>query len=41
MGKKESSGFDRMSKLADSDDVFEDTFTIKEDKKKKEEEKEK
>lgn len=33
MGKKESSGFDRMSKLADSDDVFEDSFSLKEEKK--------
>lgn len=36
MGKKESSGFDRMSKQADREDVFEDTFSLKKDKKEKE-----
>jgi hypothetical protein len=38
MGEKESSGFDRMSKLADSDDVFEDTFSLEEKNDEKEEE---
>lgn len=41
MGKRESSGFDRMSKLADSDNVFDDSFSLKKDKKKEEEKKEK
>lgn len=36
MGDEKSSGFDRMSKLADSDDVFEDTFTLKENKEEEE-----
>lgn len=39
MKKKETSGFDRMTKLADREDVFDSTFSLdkKEEKNKKEE----
>ncbi len=41
MSRKKSAGFDRMSKLAGRDDVFEDTFDIEDKKEDKKEEKEK
>lgn len=40
MSKKKPAGFDRMSKLAGQDDVFDDTFTLKRRKKKDEKDKE-
>lgn len=41
MSRKKSAGFDRMSKLADRDDVFEDTFSVEDRKEDKKKEKEK